>query len=113
LILPLRTYHLHIPQITGITGHVGFKVLVTALQAGYTVRGAIRREAQIDTIKSQASIRPFLDQLSFVIVPDITVDGAFDAALKDVTYVLHIASPLPAPVSNLKPTLPPTNPKHL
>jgi nucleoside-diphosphate-sugar epimerase len=78
---------------------VGFKVLATALQAGYTVRGAIRREAQIDTIKSQASIQPFLDHLSFAIVPDITVDGAFDAALKDVTYVLHVASPLPGAVS--------------
>lgn len=77
---------------------MGFKVLVTALQAGYTVRGAIRRESQIDTIKSQASIQLFLDHLSFAIVPDITVDGAFDAALKDAIYVLHVASPLPAAV---------------
>jgi len=86
-------------QITGITGHVGFKVLVTALQAGYRVRGTIRREAQIETIKSQASIQPFLDQLSFTIVPDITLDGAFDAVLNEVTYVLHIASPPPSAVS--------------
>ena len=27
-------------------------------------------------------------------VPDILKEGAFDAALKDVIYVLHIASPL-------------------
>ena len=32
-------------------------------------------------------------------MPDITIDGAFVDALKDVTYVLHIASPLPSPVS--------------
>ena len=59
----------------------------------------VRREAQIDTIKSQESIKPYLAHLSFTIVPDITVDGAFVDALKDVTYVLHIASPIPSPVS--------------
>jgi hypothetical protein len=36
-----------------------------------------------------------------MIVPDITVDGAFVDALKDVTYVLHVASPIPSPVSLL------------
>jgi nucleoside-diphosphate-sugar epimerase len=92
-------------QITGISGHVGFKVLVHALQSGYTVRGVLRREAQIDAIKSQPSIQPFLDRLSFAVVPDITVDGAFGASLKDVTYVLHVASPLPSPVSHLYPAL--------
>ena len=35
-------------------------------------------------------------------MPDITVDGAFVDALKDVTYVLHVASPIPStPVSLL------------
>ena len=34
-------------------------------------------------------------------MPDITVDGAFVDALKDVTYVLHVASPITSPVSLL------------
>jgi nucleoside-diphosphate-sugar epimerase len=88
-------------QATGVTGHVGFRVLVYVLQSGYNVRAVVRREAQIDTIKSQKSIKPYLDHLSFTIVPDITVDHAFDDALKDITYVLHVASPLPSPVSPL------------
>lgn len=29
-----------------------------------------------------------------VVVPDIVKDGAFDSATKDVTYIIHIASPL-------------------
>ena len=33
--------------------------------------------------------------LSFVTVPDIVAPGAYTEALKDVTYVLHIASPIP------------------
>jgi len=30
----------------------------------------------------------------------MTADGAFDAALKDVVYVEHLASPLPEGVSS-------------
>ena len=33
-------------------------------------------------------------------MPDITVEGAFDNSLKDVTYIEHIASPLPQPTDN-------------
>src|SRR5262249_7514481 len=31
---------------------------------------------------------------SFVIVPDLAVPGAYDEAVKDVKYVIHIASPI-------------------
>ena len=68
------------------------------MSKGYKVRAAIRRESSIDEIKAAKSVQPYLDNLSFVIVPDITVDGAFDEALKDVVYVLHHASPLARPV---------------
>lgn len=34
-----------------------------------------------------------------MVVPDITIDGAFDNVLQDVKYVLHIASPVPGAVS--------------
>jgi nucleoside-diphosphate-sugar epimerase len=39
--------------------------------------------------------------VDFVVVPDITVNGAFDKALKDVAGVLHVASPLPKEVGHL------------
>jgi uncharacterized protein YbjT (DUF2867 family) len=74
-------------------------VLVTALQAGYRVRASVRRSEQSEQIKSAKSIQPYLNKLEFIVVPDITVDGAFDAALKDVIFVEHIASPLARPVS--------------
>ena len=35
-------------------------------------------------------------QLSFIVVPDITVPGAFDDAVKGVSYIVHIASPIPS-----------------
>ena len=53
--------------LTGGTGHIGFRVLVEALQAGYTVRTSVRRESSIEEIKSAASVKPFLERLSFVV----------------------------------------------
>ena len=43
-------------------------------------------------------LAPSLDRIEFVIVPDITVPGAFDNVLDGVKYIQHIASPLPKPV---------------
>ena len=85
--------------ITGATGFVGFKVLLDALEAGYTVRAAVRSRSRSDLILSNPKIKALGpgDQLSFIEVPDILKDDAYDEALKDVTYVIHIASPLPLP----------------
>jgi hypothetical protein len=78
---------------------IGFAVLVEALKAGYRVRAAIRRADQESELRSNYLIQPFNDKLEFVVVPDITLAGAFDNVLNDVTYIEHIASPLPSAVS--------------
>ena len=80
---------------TGATGFVGFHTLIEALSKGYSVRAAVRSEDKITSITTAKTIQPFLSQLSFVIVPDITKDGAFDEAVKGVQYIVHLASPLP------------------
>jgi uncharacterized protein YbjT (DUF2867 family) len=84
--------------ITGATGFVGFAVLREVLRGGYLVRISVRRPSQVEEIKSHHLISPFSSKISFVVVPDITASGAFDSALEGVTYILHIASPLPKPV---------------
>ncbi|KAE8356400.1 hypothetical protein BDV28DRAFT_165045 [Aspergillus coremiiformis] len=81
--------------ITGATGFIGSQVALHVLQGDHRVRLAIRREEQADKLR-----RLFVEyekQLEFAIVPDITVPGCFDDALKDVEYVLHLASPVPNP----------------
>ena len=83
--------------ITGATGHVGFKTLLDALEAGYRVRAAVRSESKAQVITSNPVFKAANipeGQLSFVIVPDLTVPGAYDEAVKDVKYVIHIASPI-------------------
>ncbi|KAH8800233.1 hypothetical protein F5884DRAFT_891068 [Xylogone sp. PMI_703] len=91
--------------ITGGSGHVGFKVLVNALECGYDVRAAIRdpsKEAMIRATESIKTLNPG-PRLSFVIMKDISTDGAYDEAVKGVKYIIHVASPL------AKSSIPPKN----
>jgi nucleoside-diphosphate-sugar epimerase len=83
--------------ITGATGHIGFRTLVLALQAGYRARVSSRKLAQAEALRHAESIKPYLDSIEFVEVPDILADGAFDEAVRDVDYVIHLASPIPTP----------------
>jgi nucleoside-diphosphate-sugar epimerase len=83
--------------ITGATGHLGFATLIEALSRGYKVRAAVRSEAKFNVIASAPSTQPYASQLTSVVVPDITTPGAFDDAVKDVKYIVHLASPLILP----------------
>lgn len=80
--------------ITGATGFIGYRVLIEALRKGYKVRVAVRSEAKFESIKSVKASQQYLSNLSYIVVPDITEDGAFDEAVKGVDYVVHVASPL-------------------
>ncbi|KAL7791484.1 hypothetical protein V8C37DRAFT_382531 [Trichoderma ceciliae] len=84
--------------LTGATGMIGFKILVQVLKAGYRVRAAVRNQAGFDRISALKPLAPYASQVESVIVPDITVPGAYDEAVKGVKYVVHIASPLALPV---------------
>jgi nucleoside-diphosphate-sugar epimerase len=76
---------------------IGFRVIVEALQLGYKVRAAVRKEEGFEQIKAAESVQPYLDQLEHVIVPDILVEGAYEEAVKGVIYVIHLASPISSP----------------
>lgn len=75
---------------------IGFKTLILLLQQDkYNIRVAVRSQASFDKLLTPKIILPFTSQLEPVIVPDITVPGAYDDAVKGATYVVHVASPLP------------------
>ena len=80
--------------ITGATGHIGFHVLVEALSKGYKVRAAVRSDEKFHALKEAMPLQPYLSQLTHIVVPGIGKEGAYDEAVKDVSYVVHIASPL-------------------
>ncbi|KAJ6094003.1 putative oxidoreductase [Penicillium canescens] len=82
--------------ITGGTGNVGYRTLVTALKAGYYVRAVIRSEYQKNEILATLSIKALnlTDELTFIIVLDLMVNSVYDEVVKGVNYIIYIASPI-------------------
>lgn len=83
--------------LTGATGFVGVRILAMALERGYRVRCAVRSPSGMDRIRETPSIKklaPTNDQLSSVVVPDITVPNAYDQAVSGVQFIIHVASPI-------------------
>ncbi|KAL8922181.1 MAG: hypothetical protein Q9172_003683 [Xanthocarpia lactea] len=83
--------------ITGGTGFVGYACVARALHQGYRVRLAIRNESDVEEIKTAPSCRPYTSAIEFTVVKDICQEDAFNEAMKDVSYVIHVASPTPGP----------------
>ncbi|KAL8688607.1 MAG: hypothetical protein Q9218_005527 [Villophora microphyllina] len=81
--------------ITGTTDFICFRTLIEALKAGYRVRAAVRNEKGIRKVKAAASAQPYLNQLSFVLVPNILKYNAYSEEVRGVDYILHPASPIP------------------
>ncbi|KUJ10902.1 NAD dependent epimerase/dehydratase [Mollisia scopiformis] len=82
--------------ITGVTGHIGFRVLVLALTAGHTIRACVRSPEKAKLITSHPLIRSLAPgpRLTFIVVPDLCKKHAYDDACRGVAAVIHIASPL-------------------
>lgn len=85
--------------ITGATGYVGFRILITALEADYSVRCVVRCQSKADEILANPVIKHLSPNrlIHFTIVPDFTAKGAFRQSLQGVSYVIHVASPVPGP----------------
>ncbi|KAK4642293.1 hypothetical protein QC761_506420 [Podospora bellae-mahoneyi] len=79
--------------ITGINGFIAARTALTFLQAGYRVRGTARSLHSTKPLLSAISAE-LVANLEIVEVPDITIPGAFDQAIKGVTTVAHLASPI-------------------
>ncbi|KAF9554191.1 D-lactaldehyde dehydrogenase [Agrocybe pediades] len=78
--------------VTGANGFLALWVARTLLEQGYAVRGTARSEE-----KGKAFLdvcRNYGDQIEYRVVEDITKDGAFDEAVKDVDAIAHLASPV-------------------
>ena len=68
--------------VTGVNGYIASVTVGAFLDAGYSVRGTVRR---IDSAKAlQEKLKSYVDAGKFEVVEvlDITVEGAFDEAVK-------------------------------
>ncbi|KAI0063643.1 D-lactaldehyde dehydrogenase [Artomyces pyxidatus] len=77
--------------VTGANGFIAAWVVRTLLESGYTVRGTVRSASKGEHLK--ALFASFQERFEVVTVDDITKDGAFDEAVKDIDLVEHTASP--------------------
>lgn len=86
--------------LTGASGLIGFRILLAALEAGHNVRYTVRSEKKAQLVASNPAVKklgitPGTERLSPVVLPELTVDGCFDEALKGVTHIIHTGSPVP------------------
>ncbi|CZR68427.1 uncharacterized protein PAC_18326 [Phialocephala subalpina] len=92
-----HTYASSLVLITGVTGHIGFRVLLDALNSGYSVRAAVRSSEKAKSLSQHPkifSIPNISSRLTFVVVPDLCRKHAYDEAARGCDFVIHIASPL-------------------
>lgn len=87
---------IHKPQITGVTGYIGYQTLILALKKGYRVRAVIRKQSSITDLKRNPIVAASLDQgrLDIVVISDFLKQDAFLQYLNGITAIVHIASPL-------------------
>ncbi|KAI5475819.1 ketoreductase [Pseudohyphozyma bogoriensis] len=77
--------------VTGASGFLGTECVLAFVDAGFSVRGTIRKQIQADQFF--AKFPEHKEKVEFVIVGDIEREGAFDKAVKGVDVVAHTASP--------------------
>ncbi|KAJ6114635.1 nucleoside-diphosphate-sugar epimerase [Penicillium sp. IBT 16267x] len=83
--------------VTGGSGFIGGYCIIKCLAAGYRVRTTVRslkcEEEVRGTLHAGNAVN--LEDLSFV-EADLNKDDGWAEAVRDCTYVLHVASPFPA-----------------
>jgi dihydroflavonol-4-reductase len=82
--------------LTGASGFIAKHIALKLLNAGYAVRGTLRRMDRADEVR--AALAPYLTEqageLSFV-QADLESDAGWAGAFKDVAALVHTASPFP------------------
>ena len=66
--------------VTGANGYIAARVVEAFLAAGYSVVGTVRSKARAADLLD--ALAQYKDALELVEVPDITVAGAFNGAVK-------------------------------
>ncbi|KAJ7485418.1 NAD-P-binding protein [Mycena latifolia] len=78
--------------VTGASGFLATQIILILLDRSWKVRACVRTPAKADAWRAEFPMFS-ADQLEFVFVPDMQVDGSFDDAVKGCEVVFHTASP--------------------
>jgi dihydroflavonol-4-reductase len=80
--------------VTGGTGYLGAWCIADALKRGYAVRTTVRNVAKADAVRAAVSGASVDASGLEVVAADLSADGSWDAAMAEVDFVLHVASPI-------------------
>ncbi|KAI7763633.1 hypothetical protein LZL87_010688 [Fusarium oxysporum] len=83
--------------VTGANGFIATHVLQSLLQGGYHVRGVVRSQASADAVLE--TFPENSGSLSVIVVPSMTIAGAFDQAVKGVDAVCKLNTSRHRPIS--------------
>ncbi|KAI0044603.1 NAD(P)-binding protein [Auriscalpium vulgare] len=78
--------------VTGGSGYIGAWVIKYLVERRYSVVAAVRNDEQGSFIVNRFPF--YAGKVTYVNVPDISKDGAYDEAVSGVDAIIHIASPV-------------------
>lgn len=78
--------------ITGCSGFIGSEIALRALKQGLAVRLVFRKPAQAEAW--EAAYGEYKERTETIVVQDFAVPGAFDQAIKGVSFVAAAATPI-------------------
>jgi len=81
--------------VTGASGYLAGHVVYYLLERDYLVRGTVRSLKDPKKISHLYEIYPSKKDNLELVEADLLDKSGWDAAMKDVDYVLHLASPFP------------------
>lgn len=79
--------------LTGISGFLGGHIALQLLNAGYIVRGSVRKLDKTDAVRAMLDAAGADTSRLECVALDLTQDAGWADAVKDCRYVQHIASP--------------------
>lgn len=80
--------------VTGISGFIAKHCALNLLGAGYRVHGTLRNLAKAEPVRATLAAHADVGRLDFV-EADLLADDGWDAAMRGVDGVIHLASPFP------------------
>jgi nucleoside-diphosphate-sugar epimerase len=78
--------------VTGASGYIGAWVVKDLVDRGHKVRAVLRTAPQGEALVN--AYPEYKGKVTYVVVPDIQKDGAYDEAVVGVDGIVHVASPV-------------------
>lgn len=82
--------------VTGAGGFIASHIIKQLQEEGYKVRGTLRSLEDEDKVKRLTELCPEAAHKLELVAADLTKAESWEPAVKDITYVIHVASPFPS-----------------